>query len=447
MSIEVQALERFFAAINRNDMQAVIADFDPQIVRIEPEGFPTAGTYRGISEVQAHVTTGRQTWAEGSCTPEKFLVHGNRVVVYLHAWVRLNGSTDWVGGRFADGFEFRHGKIIQYLSFGERRDALKWAGLEDIGSPGGTPYPIGTPGLPWDVADRARWLSGQRVQRSYADEVLAPLQTRLPAQAELFQYGVLDYTPLGWGRYPLYAVRSRRWDAGRPVVLVTGGVHGYETSGVQGALRWILQAFDGHAAANNLLVLPCVSPWGYETINRWNPAALDPNRQFKPDGPAAESALAMACVFANCTRVDVHVDLHETTDTDNSEFGPAKAARDGVPFDRHAIPDGFYLVGDSERPVPGFQRAVIDAVRRVTHIAAADERGCIIGTPLQQPGVINFAKRSLGLCGGMTGATFVTTTEVYPDSPTANPAQCSEAQMAAVNAAIDHLQHEVKAGR
>ena len=312
------------------------------------------------------------------------------------------------------------------------------------GSP--TPYPIGTPGTPWNAEDKATWLSRQRVQRSYTAEVLVPLQTRLPAQAELFQYGVLDYARLGSGSYPLYAVRSRQWMPNHPVVVVTGGVHGYETSGVQGALRWIQQDFDSHAGAMNLLVLPCVNPWGYETINRWNPETLDPNRQFKQSSPAAESALAMACVFANCKRVDVHVDLHETTDTDNSEFGPAKAARDGVPFERHDIPDGFYLVGDNERPVPEFQRALIDAVRRVTHIAAPDEHGSIIGTPIQQAGVINFAKRSLGLCGGMTGARFVTTTEVYPDSPTADPAQCNEAQVVAVNAAIEYVRHSLGAG-
>jgi len=131
MSAEIEALERFFAAINRNDMQAITKDFDPQIVRIEPESFPTAGTYRGIVEVQEHVTKGRGTWAEGACEPEKFLVQGDKVVVYLHARVRLKNSTDWVGGRFADGFVFRNGKIIQYLSFGKRTEALEWAGIED----------------------------------------------------------------------------------------------------------------------------------------------------------------------------------------------------------------------------------------------------------------------------------------------------------------------------
>ncbi|MBK8780847.1 MAG: hypothetical protein IPO22_03385 [Anaerolineales bacterium] len=72
MNNEIEVLKQFFAAINQNDMQAITKDFDPQIVRIEPEGFPTAGTYRGIAEVQEHITKGRRTWAEGTCEPENF---------------------------------------------------------------------------------------------------------------------------------------------------------------------------------------------------------------------------------------------------------------------------------------------------------------------------------------------------------------------------------------
>jgi ketosteroid isomerase-like protein len=136
MNSEVDALKHFFDAVNRNDMQALIRDFDPRIVRTEPPGFPTAGTYRGIAEVQEHVRTGRGTWAEGSCEPEKFLVYGEKVVVYLHARVRLKDATDWSGGRFADGFVFRNGRITEYHSFGERAQALEWAGIEDQESSG-----------------------------------------------------------------------------------------------------------------------------------------------------------------------------------------------------------------------------------------------------------------------------------------------------------------------
>lgn len=131
MSTETEALEQFFAAINRNDMQAVADDFDPEIVRVEPDGFPAAGTYRGISEVREHIAKGRGSWAEGSCEPETFLQNNDKVVVYLHARVRLESSNEWIGGRFADGFVFRRGKIVQYLTFGERAEALKWAGIDD----------------------------------------------------------------------------------------------------------------------------------------------------------------------------------------------------------------------------------------------------------------------------------------------------------------------------
>ncbi len=131
MRTPTEALQHLFAAINRNDMQAITEDFDPQIVRIEPASFATTGTYLGIAQVQEHVTKGRATWAEGTCEPEEFLVNGDKLVVYLYAWVRLHDATEWMGGRFADGFEFRNGKIVQYITFWERAEALKWAGIKD----------------------------------------------------------------------------------------------------------------------------------------------------------------------------------------------------------------------------------------------------------------------------------------------------------------------------
>jgi uncharacterized protein len=131
MNNEIEVLKEFFAAINRNDLPGITKYFDPQIVRSEPEGFLTSGTYRGIAEVQAQITKGRGTWAEGTCDPEKFLTKEDKVVVYLHVRVRLKDSTDWIDGRFADGFVLRAGKITHYLTFGERREALQWAGIEE----------------------------------------------------------------------------------------------------------------------------------------------------------------------------------------------------------------------------------------------------------------------------------------------------------------------------
>ena len=223
------------------------------------------------------------------------------------------------------------------------------------------------------------------------------------------------------------------------MVLVTGGVHGYETSGVHGALQFLEQRAADYAQRINLLVAPCVSPWAYERIHRWNANAIDPNRSFKRRQPAGESAALLRLIAPLRGRFLLHIDLHETTDSDESEFRPALAARDGKPFEPGVIPDGFYLVDDSENPQPEFQRAIIEAVARVTHIAPADDKDEIIGSPVVAPGVIEYPLRELGLCAGITGARYTTTTEVYPDSPRATPEQCNAAQVAACCAAIEFV--------
>lgn len=295
-------------------------------------------------------------------------------------------------------------------------------------------YPIGTPGRPWGDAERAEWRSKQRMQRSYADDVLSVVE-RLRDRFDVVDYGELDYPPDG--QYPLRAIRSRDWRDELPCVLVTGGVHGYETSGVHGALRFVEQEASRYAAQANLLVAPCVSPWAYERIHRWNPLAIDPNRSFHGDSPAGESAALMRLVAPLRDRFVLHIDLHETTDTDESEFRPALAARDGKAHEPDEIPDGFYTVGDTENPQIEFQQAVIAAVSRVTHIAPADANGEIIGSPVVAPGVILYPFRELGLCAGITSARYTTTTEVYPDSPRTTPDACIDAQVAAVCAAVD----------
>ena len=296
-----------------------------------------------------------------------------------------------------------------------------------------TPYPIGTPGVAWGEAERAQWSSRQVKKRSYAIDVVAAVE-RLSKRFDVSEYGQLDYPP---DHYRLLAVRSRPWRDDKPVVLVTGGVHGYETSGVRGALQFLDQRAADYADRINLLVAPCVSPWAYERINRWNANAIDPNRSFREDSPAGESAALLRLVAPLRGRILVHIDLHETTDSDESEFRPALSARDGKPFEPEGIPDGFYLVDDSGNPQPEFQKAIIDAVAKVTHIAPSDDKGQIIGSDVVAPGTILYPMKQLGLCGGISGGRYTTTTEVYPDSPRATPEQCNAAQVAAVCAAID----------
>ena len=298
---------------------------------------------------------------------------------------------------------------------------------------------IGTLGQPWCDPEKEQWFGEQIIKRSYQDEVISKIEA-LSAHFDVIQYDALAIDEL---RYPLFAVKSKNWQQDKKSVLITGGVHGYETSGVQGALRF-LENEAGNLASNysevfNILVVPCVSPWGYETINRWNHKAVDPNRSFYANSPAQESAALMTFIQSLAVDIYVHVDLHETTDTDNSVFRPALSARDGIEQNTWNIPDGFYLVGDTLNPQTDFQRAIIEAVENVTHIAPADESSKLIGVDLAQFGVINYAGRELGLCMGLTDAAYVTTTEVYPDSPKVNDENCIIAQVTAVTSALDFI--------
>ena len=294
-------------------------------------------------------------------------------------------------------------------------------------------FPIGTPGEPWNDAEKRAWFEARSIERSYREEVLAKVEA-LDDSFEVIQYGSL---PLDQKRYPLMAVKIPATRANAPWVLITGGVHGYETSGVQGAIAFLVTAASSYRDRANLLVAPCVSPWGYEVINRWNPNCFDPNRSFFVDSPSEESAAVMKLIDDLGVNFLMHLDLHETTDSDEEEFRPALAARDGQPFESVVIPDGFYAVGDSENPQPDFQFAIIADVERVTHIAPPDDAGQIIGSDVIQRGVINYPSKELGLCAGVTGARFTTTTEVYPDSSRATPEICNEAQVAAVRAAFE----------
>ncbi len=301
---------------------------------------------------------------------------------------------------------------------------------------------IGTLGQKWDAADKKKWFTLQTIQRSYQDEVISKIDA-LSSHFDIVQYGALSVDEQ---RYPLFALKSKQWQSDKSTILVSGGVHGYETSGVQGALRF-LENEAANLGSNstsyseqfNVLVVPCVSPWGYETINRWNPDAIDPNRSFYQDSPAQESAALMAFVQSLDVNILVHVDLHETTDTDNTVFRPALSARDAIEQKVWNIPDGFYLVGNTLNPQTEFQQAIIHAVENVTHIAPADDSGKLIGVDIEQFGVINYPGRELGLCMGLTNASYVTTTEVYPDSPKSNDENCILAQVAAITGALDFI--------
>lgn len=352
-------------------------------------------------------------------------------------------------------------------------------------------YPIGTIGQPWGQAEKQTWLQTRKIHRSYQDHVVRPLRELANDDAhsfskdfEIVQYGELD-NKQGDGDcdsgddaiLPLLAVVPRTLTSGKPTVLVTGGTHGYETSGVLGALRFLSSGLaNDYVPFLNVVVIPCVCPWGYERVERWVATAVDPNRSFGRVSSSAAPVSSLSCSdeslrteestklihfldglksSSDSSGIDggendnlinpiqwlCHIDLHETTNSDFQEFRPAKAARDGLnSYDDH-IPDGFYLVGDSLSNQSEWYNAIINAVENVTHIAEMESGGTLSGYPAESRGLIVVPCRELGLCAGgaVPGAKYVATTEVYPDSERTTSEDCIKAQVEAVCAAFDYL--------
>ena len=130
LEAETEVVRKAYAALNRNDISAMVKEFDPQIEWIEPAEFPGGGTHHGHVAVKAHLSQARESWAEGSCEPDRFIVASDKIIVFDYVRVRLKHETEWREGPLAAVYTFRNGKVIQVRVFAERQQALESAGIE-----------------------------------------------------------------------------------------------------------------------------------------------------------------------------------------------------------------------------------------------------------------------------------------------------------------------------
>ena len=127
---ETETLRNAYAGLNRGDIPAFVKAFDADVEWIELPDFPGGGTYHGLAAVTAHVSRSREDWAEGTCEPERFIVAGDKIIVFAYVRVRLKHESEWREGRLADVYTFRDRKVIQGRVFADRRLALEWAGAK-----------------------------------------------------------------------------------------------------------------------------------------------------------------------------------------------------------------------------------------------------------------------------------------------------------------------------
>jgi ketosteroid isomerase-like protein len=105
---------------------------DDHIEWIEPTEFPGGGTYHGREGARRYLGQSRATLAEGTSEPVQFIPDGNRIVVFVHAHVRPQGSPEWHDIDLSDVYTVREGRIVQMLAFPNRQEALRWAGAKSV---------------------------------------------------------------------------------------------------------------------------------------------------------------------------------------------------------------------------------------------------------------------------------------------------------------------------
>lgn len=127
----VSDLRAAYAAFNRGNIEAAVLPLDPQIEWIEPAAFPGGGTYHGREAVKGYLAQSRAAWADAISEPERVITSGNRVVVFVHAWVRPKDGSKWRDTKLADVYTIQNGKAVQMRAFSDRQEALRWAAAKD----------------------------------------------------------------------------------------------------------------------------------------------------------------------------------------------------------------------------------------------------------------------------------------------------------------------------
>jgi ketosteroid isomerase-like protein len=127
----VAAAKRIYEARNRGDVDAVLSECDPEV-----EWHPHLATLggqpiRGHDEVRAYMTSLREDWEHFRHEPEEFFDAGDKVVAFLGTYARGRASGVDVEVPVAHVLTFQRGKCLEFVSYYDRAEALRVAGLED----------------------------------------------------------------------------------------------------------------------------------------------------------------------------------------------------------------------------------------------------------------------------------------------------------------------------
>jgi ketosteroid isomerase-like protein len=122
----VEVVRGLFAALERQDWEAALGVFDPEV-----EWSPTEGTFHGPEGVISSLAEWLEPWDEHNIEAEEFVEVEDRVLAVVHLIGRGAGSGMEIDQRFFQVYAVRDGKIIRMVEFIRRDEALEAAGLQE----------------------------------------------------------------------------------------------------------------------------------------------------------------------------------------------------------------------------------------------------------------------------------------------------------------------------
>ena len=127
----VAAAKRIYEARNRGDVDAVLAECDPDVVWNPHLATLGGQPIRGHDEVRAYMASLREDWEGFRHEPEQFFDAGDKVVAFLHTYARGRGSGVDVEVPVAHVLSFENGRCLGYVSYHDRAKALEAAGISE----------------------------------------------------------------------------------------------------------------------------------------------------------------------------------------------------------------------------------------------------------------------------------------------------------------------------
>ena len=114
------------------------------------------------------------------------------------------------------------------------------------------------------------------------------------------------------GGFPIYCLRSPAQVATQPApsIYLSAGIHGDEPASTEGLITWA-QKNTALLRRINVLIFPCLNPWGLTSNCRLNADGRDLNRSFNND--AIPQIVAQKKIMGK-RRFDLALNLHEDYD-------------------------------------------------------------------------------------------------------------------------------------